>query len=100
MYSQYRNSVGALLFFDLTDRISYENTLNWLKELQSRVESKVVIVLVGNKKDLVKESPSSRKVTEAEAEELALRNKLFYRETSAKTGENVKETFEFLAESK
>ncbi len=92
--------MGALLFFDLTDRISYENTLNWLKEIKSLAELGVVVILVGNKKDLVKENPSSRKVKEAEAKELATKYGLFYRETSAKTGDNIKETFEFLAESK
>lgn len=84
----------------MTDRTSYENTLNWLKEIKTHAEEGIVVLLIGNKKDLVQETPSSRQVTESEAKEFAAKYKLYYRETSAKTGDNVKESFEYLVESK
>jgi len=97
--AHYRKSVGALLFFDLTDRTSYENTLNWLKEIKTHAEEGIVVLLIGNKKDLVQETPSTRQVSESEAKEFAAKYGLFYRETSAKTGDNVKESFEYLVET-
>ena len=57
-------------------------------------------MLVGNKCDLVKENPDERQVTTKEAEDFAKSCGLLYNETSAKTGENVKEAFESLIESK
>lgn len=88
------------MFFDLTDRVSYENVLMWLKEIKTNAEEGAVIVLVGNKKDLTLENLASRQVKESEAKELAAKHGLYYCETSAKTGDNVKETFDLLVESK
>jgi GTPase SAR1 family protein len=98
--SHYRKSVGALLFFDLTDRLTFEHTIDWLAEIHDHTEDDITIMLVGNKVDLVQESPESRKISESEAKSFAEKNNLLYSETSAKNGFNVKEAFENLVESK
>lgn len=49
----YRGAVGALLVYDVTSRISFDNAANWLNELREYANNNVVILLVGNKTDLV-----------------------------------------------
>lgn len=57
-------------------------------------------MLIGNKADIVNEDPSLRKVSIEEATEHSKKHNLLFMETSAKTGHNVKEAFEYLVESK
>ncbi len=51
-FSYYRGAVGALLVYDMSKRPSYENVSRWLKELRDHADPNIVIMLVGNKKDL------------------------------------------------
>jgi small GTP-binding protein len=44
--------VGALLVYDISKHITYENVVRWLKELRDHADSNIVIMLVGNKSDL------------------------------------------------
>ena len=48
----YRGAVGALLVYDISKHITYENVTRWLKELRDHADSNIVIMLVGNKSDL------------------------------------------------
>ena len=48
----YRGAVGALLVYDITKHVTYENVERWLKELRDHADSNIVIMLVGNKSDL------------------------------------------------
>mgnify|MGYP003577125627 CR=1 FL=1 len=91
--------MGALLFYDLTDKTSFENAADWLREIHDHTEEGIVIMLIGNKYDLVLEDPSARKVSTEEATNFVKKYHLLYMETSAKTGYNVKEAFETLVES-
>jgi Ras-related protein Rab-11A len=50
--SYYRGAVGALLVYDISKHITYENVVRWLKELRDHADSNIVIMLVGNKSDL------------------------------------------------
>ncbi|XP_032900771.1 ras-related protein Rab-42 [Amblyraja radiata] len=88
--SYFRNSVGGLLLFDVTNRHSFENVREWLKEVDAHVfPNKTIFVLVGHKSDLVEE----RQVPRDEAEALAAALGLNYLETSAKDNSNVEEAF-------
>eukprot|EP00330_Aristerostoma_sp_ATCC50986_P011466 CAMPEP_0114588814 /NCGR_PEP_ID=MMETSP0125-20121206/11429_1 /TAXON_ID=485358 ORGANISM="Aristerostoma sp., Strain ATCC 50986" /NCGR_SAMPLE_ID=MMETSP0125 /ASSEMBLY_ACC=CAM_ASM_000245 /LENGTH=128 /DNA_ID=CAMNT_0001785411 /DNA_START=308 /DNA_END=694 /DNA_ORIENTATION=+ len=51
--AHYRKSLGALLFYDLTDQVTFEHTQDWLNEIHEHTEDDIVIMLVGNKVDLV-----------------------------------------------
>lgn len=93
--SYYRNSVGGLLVFDLTNRASFDHIKEWHDEVCERVQPhKVLFVLVGQKSD--RDAFEERVVSREEAEKLAAQLGLPYVEASAKTGQNVRESFELL----
>lgn len=89
----FRNAVGAVLVFDITDINTFENASMWLQELRESCNQNAFILLVGNKKD----RESEREVGEEAAREFARQQMIEYREASALNGDNVKETFARLA---
>lgn len=50
--SYYRGAVGALLVYDISKHLTYESAERWLKELYEHGDTHIVVMLVGNKKDL------------------------------------------------
>ena len=78
-----------MLVYDITRKYTFQNLVRWLEEMLEHAYQRMTIVLVGNKKDL----ESEREVSYEEGLEFAKRNKLIFFETSAKTNENVTETF-------
>lgn len=48
----YRGAVGALLVYDISKGVTFENVNRWLKELRDHADQNIVIMLVGNKSDL------------------------------------------------
>jgi len=48
----YRGAVGALLVYDVTKVMTFENVKRWLKELRDHADSNIVVMLIGNKIDL------------------------------------------------
>ncbi len=92
----YRKAVGALLVFDVTRKDTFNNCINWYKELKNNTQSDCIICLVGNKCDLIEDFPNRRDVSTEEAKEFALKNNTLYFETSAKSNNNVTECFEEL----
>lgn len=50
--SYYRGAAGALLVYDTTSRDSFNALSNWLNDARTLANSNIVILLVGNKKDL------------------------------------------------
>ena len=71
----YKNSVCALVVYDITNRSSFKS---------------IFIILVGNKNDLENE----RQVSYEEGLEFAKNNNIVFFETSAKTGKNISELFQ------
>ena len=45
----FSGAVGALLVYDISKQITFENVERWLKELRDHAEANIVIMLVGNK---------------------------------------------------
>lgn len=44
--------MGALLVYDISKHVTFENVERWLKELRDHAEANIVVMLVGNKSDL------------------------------------------------
>ena len=86
----YRGAVGALLVYDISKHITYENVVRWLKELRDHADSNIVIMLVGNKSDL----RHLRAVPTEEAKAFASENGLSFIETSALDASNVELAFQ------
>ena len=92
----YRKAVGALLVYDVTRRITFENCIKWYKELKVFTDQDCVICIVGNKCDLIEGNPKRREVSKEEGKNFARQNKTLFFETSAKKNSNVVECFEEL----
>ncbi|KAL7612754.1 hypothetical protein Lser_V15G08227 [Lactuca serriola] len=87
--SYYRGALGAMLVYDITRNETFENVRKWLQELREFGDPDMVIVLVGNKSDLV----DLREVEVEDGQKLAEVEKLCFLETSAKENLNVEDAF-------
>ena len=86
----YKNSVCAILVYDISNRETFEHISNWIEDCTAQSPKTVFMILVGNKSDL----SNNRQVTFDEGKEMAKNNNMMFFETSAKTGENVDKIFE------
>jgi len=91
LYIPHRNI--TLVFFDITNRKSFENLIGHIWVEKSFCEN-CFFIIVGTKRDLKK----NRAVSEEEAKQFAKEQGFPYIETSALTGENVEETFKLAVE--
>ena len=87
--SYYRGAAGALIFYSINERSTYEHLPSWLADARSLARPDISIVMTGNKSDLKDE----RQVTFLEASRFAQENDALFLEKSALTGENVEEVF-------
>ncbi|CAI8615751.1 unnamed protein product [Vicia faba] len=85
----YRGALGAMLVYDITKRQTFDHVARWVEELRSHADGSIVIMLIGNKGDLV----DQRVVQTEDAVEFAEDQGLFFSETSAFSGENVNSAF-------
>lgn len=86
----YRGAVGALLVYDITKSVTFENVERWLKELRDHADSNIVIMLVGNKSDL----RHLRSVQTDDAQAYCEKEGLSFIETSALESTNVEKAFQ------
>ena len=85
----YKNSVCAILVYDISNRESFEHISSWVEDCSAQSPKTVFMILVGNKSDL----NDYRQVTFQEGQDMAKKNNMMFFETSAKTGENVDKIF-------
>jgi len=87
--SYYRGAAGALLVYDITRRETFNHLGRWLEEAKQNGNTNMTIMLIGNKCDL----EHRRQVSTEEGRVFAEKHGLMFLETSAKTAENVEESF-------
>ncbi|KAL6558831.1 Ras-related protein RABH1e [Orobanche minor] len=91
--SYIRDSSVAVIVYDVANRQSFLNTSKWIEEVRTERGSDVIIVLVGNKTDLVDKRQVSIEEGDAKAREFSV----MFIETSAKAGFNIKPLFRKIA---
>ena len=88
----YKGADGIVLVYDVTDEASYEKIKDWMDQILSNTQQEEIgLVLLGNKCDM-----EPRNVTEEQGKKMAEDLKISYFETSALTGQGIKEAFEQL----
>ena len=90
----FKGSDGIILCYSITDTKSFDNINKWMAQIKSLAPIDVKVLLVGNKTDLEEE----RKLSIEQGKEMAEKYGIQLFEASAKTGENVPEIFQRMAE--
>ena len=91
----YRDAQVAILTYDITNESTFASIDFWIQELKYKVENEnMILCLVGNKCDVNQED---RKITNFKGKNYAQENNMIFFETSAKTGEGVKDLFVTIA---
>ena len=86
----YRNTSLALIVYDISDKKTYENLDNWIRDLRSHTDPELPIFIAGNKFDL----EDKRQVACNDAKDYSLSSRTkYFTECSAKTGYNVENIF-------
>nr|ACO10527.1 Ras-related protein Rab-10 [Caligus rogercresseyi] len=93
--SYYRNAMGIMLVYDVTNPKSFDNIAKWLQNIQEHAAEEVDKMILGNKCDMEDKRVISKEKGEAISREYGIR----FLETSAKTNVNIERAFMDLAES-
>lgn len=83
-----RGSNGILLFYDVTNRKSFESLSSWLMDIRLNADSNVVIMLIANKCD-----SSERKISTDEGLGFAKSENLLFYEISTRDSINLEDSF-------
>ena len=87
----YKDAQVAILIYDIKNESSFSSIGFWIRELKYKVENEnMILCLVGNKCDV---NSNERKVMTTEGKKFAIDNNMLFFETSAKTGEGVRDLF-------
>jgi len=86
----YISGQAAIIFFDVTSRLSYKNVPNWHKDLV-RVCERIPIVICGNKVDVKDRQVKAKNIT------FHRKKNLQYYEISAKSNYNFEKPFLYLS---
>jgi len=93
-----RAARAAVICFDLTSYETFQSLPRWVAKVTAEADPDCVIVLVGNKCDVLESNPSSRQVDSHDARRYAASINAEYFEVSAKNGTNVSKAFQKVIE--
>ena len=88
----FNSSNGFIIVYDIAQRSTFDSVYNWVEQIKELAPSHIKIVIFGNKTDL----NSNRVIKIKEGKELGEKFNFKFFETSAKTGQNLNEGFEYL----
>jgi small GTP-binding protein len=91
----YRNAAVAYLVFDLTMRTSFASLAKWIVDVKEVGLPDIILVILGNKADLLEK----REVSGDEINAFAEKHHVRYFEVSAKSGDNVVTAFTSILDS-
>ncbi|XP_040294755.1 ras-related protein Rab-19 [Bufo bufo] len=92
--SYYRSAHGAIIAYDITQRQTFESVPHWIHEVEKYGAANLMLMLIGNKSDLVEK----RQILFEEACTFAEKHGLgAVLETSAKEYHNIEEVFLLMA---
>jgi len=92
--SFFRNAEGIMIVFDVTNSETYDHIIYWTQSIKIYVDSEIEnipVIIIGNKID-----SNKREINKQEAQKYSQELGYPYFETSAKTGENVNKTIDYL----
>jgi small GTP-binding protein len=90
----YRNSAGAVLVYDVSNRRSFEDLSDWIVAFTEVAGTTASITIVANKTDIPE---AEQRVRAQEGRQWATSKGYDFFATSAKTGEGIKELFKQIA---
>jgi len=85
----YRGAHGIFIVYDTTTEKSFDSLSNWMKCIRENADKSVILMLLGNKCDLV----AKRAIDSEKAQTFADENNMQFLETSAKNNINIDEAF-------
>ena len=88
-----KNVHGIIFVFDVTNKESFNNISNWMKDAEENTNAKF-FVLFGNKADMPKEK---WEINSEEVIKFAKKKNIKYFETSAKNNTGINEGFSYIA---
>ncbi len=88
-----RDACAALVCYDVTDKSSFDNIQKWVNKVKMEADPNCAMLLVGNKIDLLKNSPESRQVELSKVQKYADSLGVKVYEVSAKSGVNIDKIF-------
>lgn len=91
----YRGSHGIIMVYDVTSKKSFNNIEKWILESEESLDDKCIILLIGNKCDLI----NNRQVSYKEGLDFAIKKKFLFIETSALNGDNIETAFVSLVDN-
>lgn len=92
----YRGAHFAIIVYDITNSRSLNEAKRWVKEIKEIHNAKCIIILVGNKCDLV----NKRQIKKDYVENYCKEQNILFIEVSAKSGNNVNKLFETLLQNR
>ena len=89
----YAKAMGVILVYDSTDPKTYQEVNNWMIQIETHASNNIVKVLVASKCD-----QQSVKISQEKGKELADSYGIPFFMTSAMTGQNINDVFNYIAE--